>query len=118
MSRRAVWSLSLVLTCLAFAACSDRGTGPKLTAEDRGTLQVQGDRLVAAIEAYHKAHGKYPATLAEAGIAPADTATKFGSWTYQHSDGDPSFGVTVGDYVRHDFALWWNTDFPYWYRDT
>jgi hypothetical protein len=110
------------MCCLAFEACSDVGTGPRLSGNDRTVLQAQGDRLVEAIEGYRKAHGNYPTILADAGITPADTATTFGPWSYKHAEADPTFVLSVGDYGRNDFVLsWypsdqWNRD-PHWYWD-
>ena len=88
-----------------------------LSGDDAVVLQAQGDRFVEAIEAYRTAHGNYPTTFGDAGITPADTATKFGPWIYMHSGTDPSFEISVGDYGRNNFALWWNSSHPHWYLD-
>ena len=79
-------------------------------------LEAAGDPIVEQIERHRAAHGTYPSDLDEAGIALPDAP--YGGWKYQSYEGGEDFQLSIGDYIQHDFTLFWTGNSASWYRDT
>jgi hypothetical protein len=78
------------------------------------SLRRDGDVMVADVEQYRQANGRYPETLAEAGVTPP--WSRFGPWRYE-SDG-ASFRLAIGEYGRDGFVLSFISGGRGWYTDT
>jgi hypothetical protein len=113
----------LLLPCLALGLVPfvDWGCAhERLPRPDYSALERQGDALVQAIRAFEEARGRAPATLEECGLTAPDTA--YGPWRYSPKPNwpgrtDVTWHLSVGDYMRDGFALWWDPKTG-WYRDT
>jgi hypothetical protein len=79
------------------------GTPSERTLRD---LQAEGQALAEAAERHRVRTGRYPATLAEAGVSTP--LTRYGWWRYG-SDGD-SFTLELGDYQRFAFQMYYDGD--------
>ena len=88
----------VAITALALASCSAK--------PDWDRLEAQGNEIVRTIEAYRAAHGEYPQSL-EAANAPPSKA-KWGEWRYSRSG--KVFYLSVGDYGRDGFELYYSPD--------
>ena len=77
-------------------------------------LEAQGDPVVQQIEQYKVDNGSYPSDLAQAGITLPEAG--YGGWQYSVYDGGDRFSLSIGDYGKHSFTLFWDGDS--WYRDT
>jgi hypothetical protein len=77
-------------------------------------LRADGDRMVAAVEQFRHVNGRWPETLAEAGVTPPDT--RFGPWRYQVKGEE--FYLSVGDYGEDLFVLYYSSRTGEWYSDT
>jgi hypothetical protein len=69
-------------------------------------LQAEGKAMVDAVERYKSQHGRYPPSLAEAGVSTP--LTRYGWWRYG-SDGS-DYSLELGDYGRYGFLMWWMGD--------
>ena len=74
-------------------------------------LETKGKSMVAQIEKFKRSDGRYPTSLAQAGIL--DTKTRFGQWKYDASTN--GFFLSIGDY-SHCFVLGYS-DKEGWWRD-
>ena len=79
-------------------------------------LESSGDRIVAELEAWRSAHGRYPSNFEEGGIATLDT--DFGTWRYLRWEDGQSFELRMGDYNVDGWVLFWNTPRRSWRMDT
>ncbi len=82
----------------------------------RRELESSGDRIVAELEAWRGANGRYPRNFEEGGIATLDT--DFGTWRYFRWEDEQSFELRMGDYNVDGWALCWNTRKRSWWMDT
>jgi hypothetical protein len=87
------------------------GRGP-----DKEDLPIEDDRLRQSLEAYRAQHGRYPASLSEAGCEPERNS--FGGWQYEPVDGGASYRLRVGDYNKDGFVLSRYPHYPDWFWDT
>jgi hypothetical protein len=81
-------------------------------------LKASGNHIVAQIEQFRGTHGRYPATLIEAGVSTKPT--KYGAWEYSSSS-LTNFELRIGDYgasSKYFFVLWWNAEEQEWGLDT
>jgi hypothetical protein len=99
----------VALACLISGGCWGPPSQARLDA-----LKAEGNGILAKLEAYKARHGAYPNTLQEAGVT--NIRTKYGSWKYTvRSNG---VHLSVGDYGKHLFTIWWQPDKGTWYTDT
>jgi hypothetical protein len=84
--------------------------GPYQSKKD---LRGEGDAIVSGLNEYKRQHGRYPASLDEAGLTPA--LTTYGPWEYS-CNGFGGFTLSVGDYGKDGFCLFF-TDRHGWYLD-
>ena len=85
---------------------------------DRQVLESQGARIVQCIQAFKAGSGRWPESLTETGLGPADTSSRFGPWRYEtRSTGHP-WSLSVGDYERNQFILGWDHGTGSWSWDT
>ena len=73
------------------------------------TTRRNADQMVAAIEAFHRANGRYPATLDEIGIGREQVKDRLGSMSgYFVKNGEPRLGYpdtfTPFGYCHYDFG--------------
>lgn len=73
-----------------------------------------GEPIARAIEAYFHEHGQYPASLHDARIDAPETY--FGPWRYSVSNNRQECSLSVGDYGRYSFEVWWSPENG-WYVD-
>ena len=94
--------ISAVLLLVGIAAWSSISFNVKIS-----RLKRMGEPVVQQIEAYRDRHGTYPKSLEEANIRTVKT--KYGAFRYRKRDanGRECFDLTVGDYSKHQFVLWW-----------
>ncbi len=78
-------------------------------------LCVIGSPITVQLQQYRAQNGRYPASLAEAGLDPG--ATFFGPWRYRIWDGGTSCRLSNGDYGRYLFVVSWTPERG-WYVDT
>ena len=88
----------VAISALALASCSGK--------PDWEPLEAQGNQIVRAIETYRAGHGEYPHSL-EAANAP-QSKTKWGERRYSRSG--KVFYLSVGDYGRDGFELYYSPD--------
>jgi hypothetical protein len=69
------------------------------------SLQAQGQVLVDAAERYKAQTGRYPNTVEQAGVATP--VSRYGRWQYKTDSGGKSFSLSVGDYERDGFVMYW-----------
>ena len=112
----------LLLAVLAYGGLSGllRGYSPVQSllffrAPSPTQLTRDGQPIVDALVAYREAHGAFPESLDS--VVPAQTATFFGPWRYSHSEERQSCTLSVGDYERYLFEVWW-TESDGWYVDS
>jgi hypothetical protein len=98
----------LALLCFVMGGCWGPPSQKRLDA-----LIVEGNDIVAKLEAHKAKHGEYPRTLQEAGVAKVQT--KYGPWEY--TPRDTGFHLAVGDYSKHLFSISWQPDLGTWYTD-
>ena len=79
-------------------------------------LQHAGDELLAELENWRNAHGRYPASFDEAGITPEKTA--FGRWEYGLDANAQTCQLKLGDYDVDGWVLYWRSDERQWRWDT
>jgi hypothetical protein len=72
--------------------------------------------MVAQIERYRSAHGRYPETLRAAGIS--QPTYHYSGFAYRLIEGGEAFELSIGDYSRNGFCLFWNSKWGVWYHDT
>ena len=100
---------TLALACLICCGCWGPPSQTRLDA-----LKAEGNEILAKLEAYKAEHGAYPKTLQEAGVT--DIRTKYGPWEYTR--GSNGVRLSVGDYRKQLFTIWWQPDKGTWYTDT
>ena len=106
--RRAL--VALVLALPAGAACR----GERSAAPDAARLEAQGAEIRTALEAHYAQHVRYPATLADAGLDSAATATPHGPWRYAADSLGQRYRLSLGDRGRDGFALAWDGERQAW----
>lgn len=111
---RAWWHPALLLACsivplAALDTWLERGP-------DEKELPAEGDSIIAALEAYRREHGRFPATLAEADLAPR--WNRYGGWSYAPRDGGRSWSLQVGEYDRDGFVLYRQAGDENWQWDS
>ena len=99
----------LALACLISGGCWGPPSQTHLDA-----LKAEGNGILAKLEAYKAEHGAYPKTLQEADVT--EIRTKYGPWEY--TPGTNGVHLSVGDYSKYLFTIWWQTDYGTWYTDT
>lgn len=110
-------ALLLALAVVALvAACAEDPV--LLLPSDREVLERQGARIVQCIKAFEAGSRRWPESLAEAGLVPADTSSRFGPWRYAKRSAGAPWSLSVGDYDRNQFTLWWDHDTGSWFWDT
>lgn len=104
VTRMRVRLLILLGVVLVASAC-DRGNS---TADIECAKSI-GQPIIRRLNDYKNEHGRYPASLQEAGIAPA--ATRLGTFEYERrGEGSAEYFVLlVGDHRRNGFVLFWNS---------
>jgi len=97
--------LSLIGVALIVSAC-----GRSYSTADIESAKTAGQPIIQRITDYNRAHGRYPASLQEAGIAPVKT--KLGTFEYERRGETNAeyFVLLVGDYNRNGFVLFWNSE--------
>jgi len=88
-------------------------TNPSLRAGDVPLLKTQGASIVKDIEAFKERHSRFPSSLAELPRPP--DSTRYGPWQYSVSKSGGSFELSVGDYGRNGFVLYWRTKKREWF---
>jgi hypothetical protein len=78
-------------------------------------LEAEGRELVSALERWRAEHGRYPLSLAEAGLAPPRNG--YGGWRYVERQAGASFGLACGEYERDDFVLYHSRETGAWVLD-
>lgn len=78
-------------------------------------LRVLGQPLVDALEAYRQAHGRYPPSLAAAGLAPV--ATPAGVFEYRVAPDGRRASIYLGDFARRRFQARWSSEIG-WFLET
>ncbi len=76
-------------------------------------LQVEGEKVVGAIQQFYDEHGAYPPGLAQLGLDVP--ATRYGPWSYELVD--HGFRIRVGEYGRDELELSYSSEHG-WYCDT
>ena len=99
----------LALACLISGGCWGPPSQTRLDA-----LKAEGNGILTTLEAYKAEHGAYSKTLQEAGVT--DIRTKYGPWEY--TPGTNGVHLSVGDYSKHLFTIWWQPNYGTWYTDT
>lgn len=93
------------------------GCGPGIPSQSGfERLEAQGDLIVEQIENYRTENGVYPDDLSSAAIAVPDAP--YGGWRYHLFEGGEVFQLSIGDYGRHMFTLYWISHSDSWSRDT
>jgi hypothetical protein len=77
-------------------------------------LKRDGNQMVAAVERFRETNGRYPETLAEAGVVPPPT--RYGAWGFEWDGGE--YVLSIGDYGRDGFVLYYSSRNRDWYADT
>ena len=86
-----------------------------VTAPSFNDLKRDGDRMVTAAERFRQENGRYPESLAAAGVV--SPKSRYGPWRYKSEGGD-AFSLSVGDYGKHGFVFYYNSGRGEWYADT
>jgi hypothetical protein len=81
---------------------------------DRATLQKLGQRLVDALETYHRLHGVYPPSLEAAGVGPVNTPA--GTFEYRVAQEGKRASIYIGDYAERRFRARWSSEIG-WFLD-
>lgn len=76
--------------------------GRELQRPSEGRLKAEAGPMIAAIKSFREEYGRYPATLAEAGVTPPPAAC--GPWRYDAGDGR-GFSLSVGTPERDRFVM-------------
>ena len=71
-------------------------------------LRALGQPLVDAIAAYRQTHGRYPASLAAAGLAPVNTPA--GAFEYRAVQDGRRASIFIGDFARRRFQARWSSE--------
>jgi len=108
MWRPAAALLGSLVGLLALEAVLARGPGID-------ELEAEGGELVRALEHWRREHGRYPASLAEAGLAPA--WNRFGGWRYEAGLAGGSFDLVCGEYPDDYCVLYYSTESGAWTLD-
>jgi len=97
-------TLSLILIGVAIVGCSSpyhytNGVKP----------------VIKQLEAYKANNGVYPSDLATAGITLPEAG--YGGWKYASLDNNTRFSLSIGDYGRNGFVLYWDSIYGNWTMD-
>lgn len=84
-------------------------------APSRTQLTTIGKPIANAIEGCRRERGRYPTSLAEAGLDPDPTF--YGDWEYVVREAEDGCELSNGDYGRYFFVVWWTPD-QGWYIDS
>ncbi|GEM_PF-3045858 len=77
-------------------------------------LMSEGDAMIAQIEAWNVAHGRYPVSLEDACILVPEA--DYEGWYYLTDKDGTDFMLSIGPYSpRYPFSLTWLTDSQEWY---
>lgn len=71
-------------------------------------LRVLGQPLVDALMAYRQKQGRFPASLAAAGILPVNTPA--GTFEYRATDDGRRASIFIGDFARRRFQARWSSE--------
>ena len=71
-------------------------------------LQELGQPLADALEAYRQAHGRFPPSLAAAGLMPVDTPA--GTFEYRVAQDGRRASIFIGDFARRRFRARWSSE--------
>jgi len=85
---------------------SDNPYRPSSTNPD--DLRALGQPLVEALMAYRQEQGRFPASLAAAGLAPANTPA--GIFEYRASEDGRRASIFIGDFARRSFQARWSSE--------
>ncbi len=107
--------MRFVTICLLLSLLGGCELGPPSSSEF-AQLESQGDLIVERIESYRTENGVYPDDMSSAGIAVPDAP--FSGWHYHLYEGGEVFNLSIGDYGRHMFTLFWSSNSSTWSRDT
>ena len=88
---------------------------------NREQIEVQGTRLITAIEDYRSTYGAYPSTLEAAGISAPQTP--YGPIRYSLGCGrwrvDPTwYCLNIAYYDKHGFEMAWDNRSRNWWLDS
>lgn len=78
-------------------------------------LRIEGDALINKIEEYKMKNNVYPVSLEKIGIK--NTTTSFGGWKYKLENTGGSFFLSIGEYEKHLFILYWSSGSGQWHAD-
>jgi hypothetical protein len=96
--------LRVVALGFSIAACTSEYSSDA----DLESAKTNGNPIVRDLFAYKREHGRYPASLQEAGISTP--TTKLGDFKYElRKEGNSHFVLYVGDYSRNGFVLFWHS---------
>ena len=87
-------------TCLVAAGFLD---GPPSEASV-AKFKEQGQLILDAIEKHRSTSGRCPASLSE---VVSNYSTRYGPWKYDVAKDGMTFSLHVGEYMKHEFELWW-----------
>ena len=91
-------------------------SGPGLESGDVERLQAGVAPLIERLKHERRIRGRYPETLES--IGEKAPTTRFGLWVYRcYRQGD-AFSLTIGDYGKNGFVLWWDSPSGDWGIDT
>lgn len=108
--RRVNRHIYFAIVSLLVFGCS----GPP-TDEEFNSLKTNATPIVEQLEAYKRVHKEYPSDVAKVGIELPDAA--YGGWKYRTRENNSVFALSLGDYGRNGFVLFWDSKHGVWYLD-